>query len=243
MNYVYWNPWYGCHKCTIGCDNCYSYNRDLYFGKNPDNIEISKKNFKLPIEKDIYREFKIPKDSYIKVCENSDFFIEEANEWRIEAWKMIKERDDCIFIIETKRPENIYDSLPYDWGKGYKNVIIRLSIENQKELDLKLPKLLDLNIENIELLLSPLLNNISLEKYLSNDKIKKVIVCGDSHPYKARICDYDWIKDIHDQCSYFEKDFIFMKTGSNFKKDKKIYFIDKNNEESQAIKSNLNISF
>ena len=35
----------------------------------------------------------------------SDFFLKEADEWREEAWRIIKARSDVIFILITKRAE------------------------------------------------------------------------------------------------------------------------------------------
>ena len=47
----------------------------------------------------------------------SDFFIEEADEWREDAWLMIKRRSDLHFYMVTKRPERIAQCLPEDWGE------------------------------------------------------------------------------------------------------------------------------
>jgi hypothetical protein len=33
----------------------------------------------------------------------SDFFLEEADEWRPAVWNMIRERSDLRFVIITKR--------------------------------------------------------------------------------------------------------------------------------------------
>ena len=68
-------------------------------------------------------------------CSWSDFFIEEADAWRAEAWRLIKECPDLIFQILTKRPQRIADHLPSDWGDGgYSNVALGVSVENNKYL-------------------------------------------------------------------------------------------------------------
>ena len=38
-------------------------------------------------------------------CFSSDFFHKDADEWRNDAWDMIRERSDCSFFMITKRPE------------------------------------------------------------------------------------------------------------------------------------------
>ena len=52
-----------------------------------------------------------------------------ANEWRAEAWAMIKNRPDLEFLILTKRIDRFPVSLPPDWGDGYDNVNIGCTVE------------------------------------------------------------------------------------------------------------------
>ena len=46
-------------------------------------------------------DFVIPPGSTIRVCMTSDFFLEEADEWRGEVWKMIEKRSDVLFYLLT----------------------------------------------------------------------------------------------------------------------------------------------
>lgn len=62
------------------------------------------------------------------------FFLEEADEWRCEAWKIIRQRPDVTFSLLTKRAERIKANLPEDWGDGWDNVQIAVSTENKNEL-------------------------------------------------------------------------------------------------------------
>ena len=66
-------------------------------------------------------------------------FCEEADEWRPEAWKMIRERDDLHFVIITKRIHRFQVGLPKDWEEGYDNVTICCTCENQNMADYRLP--------------------------------------------------------------------------------------------------------
>ena len=54
----------------------------------------------------------------IRICMTSDFFLEEADGWRDEAWEIMKIRSDVIFYLLTKRPERVEKCLPSDWGDG-----------------------------------------------------------------------------------------------------------------------------
>ena len=66
------------------------------------------------------------------VCSHSDWFIDEADFWRPEAWEIIRKCPSIIFQILTKRPERIGDHLPSDWGEGYPNVWLGVSVELQQ---------------------------------------------------------------------------------------------------------------
>jgi protein gp37 len=70
--------------------------------------------------------------SMIFTCSMSDFFIEEADKWRDEAWDVIRRTPQHIWQILTKRPERITKCLPSDWGNGWENVWLGTSIEKQK---------------------------------------------------------------------------------------------------------------
>jgi protein gp37 len=52
----------------------------------------------------------------------TDFFLEEADQWRGEAWEVIRQNQNLAFLILTKRPSLIEKRLPADWGSGYPNV-------------------------------------------------------------------------------------------------------------------------
>ncbi len=107
-----WNPWHGCKKISSGCHNCYVYRRDGQFGK--DSSIVSKtNNFDLPIRLNRNGEYKLRHTSEpIYTCLTSDFFIEEADEWRDQAWKIIHTRHDLNFVIITKRIDRMADVLP-----------------------------------------------------------------------------------------------------------------------------------
>ena len=114
---VTWNLWHGCKKVSPGCANCYMFRRDEEYGKDPTIVHKTS-SFSLPVRK--YRSgpykglHRIPAGSLIYTCFTSDFFIEEADDWRPEAWDMIRRRPDCSFFMITKRPERILQCLPAD---------------------------------------------------------------------------------------------------------------------------------
>src|SRR5262245_31242062 len=60
-------------------------------------------------------------------CSMSDFFHEGADDWRAEAWEIIRDCKNLDWLILTKRPELILERLPADWGAGYPNVWLGVS--------------------------------------------------------------------------------------------------------------------
>ena len=70
---------------------------------------------------------------------STDFLIEEADPWRADCWKMIRERQDCTFLFLTKRIERFSQCIPDDWADGYENVTVCCTIENHYDwvLDLR----------------------------------------------------------------------------------------------------------
>ena len=120
---VIWNPWHGCHKKSAGCLNCYMFRRDAEYEKD-SNVVTKTNSFDLVIKKKKDGTYKVQEEGYVYLCMTSDFFIEEADSWRSEIWKMVKERQDLNFFIITKRIERFNVSLPDDWKDGYSNVTI-----------------------------------------------------------------------------------------------------------------------
>ncbi|MDQ5983681.1 MAG: hypothetical protein RUMPE_00706 [Eubacteriales bacterium SKADARSKE-1] len=232
-----WNLWHGCHKISPGCKNCYVYRQDALFDKD-SSIVNKTKSFELPIKRKRNGEYTIPSGETIYTCFTSDFFVEEADLWRADAWKMIKERSDLNFLIITKRIDRFKNHIPADWNKGYDNVAIACTVENQDRADFRLPIYLKLPIKHKIIICEPLLEKINLSSYL-NDSIEMVVVGGESGN-SARICNYDWILDIRQQCINFNVNFHFKQTGANFKKDGKTYRILRKFQHQQAKKANIN---
>lgn len=237
MKEIMWNPWHGCHKYSEGCLNCYMFK----FDKERDidsNIVYKTKDYTMPIKKDREGLYKLKSDSCVNVCLTSDFFIEEADEWRKDVWKMMKFRSDVKFILFTKRANRIKSCLPEDWGNGYPNVGIALTVENQKRIDERMPLFLEIKASYKIALVSPMLEKVNIEKYIESRQIDEVSCSGENYN-NARPCDYEWVKDLSEQCKRNNVTFKFFHTGSNFIKNGKIYHIPYNKGKEQARKAYL----
>lgn len=216
-----WNPWYGCKKVSQGCKNCYA-ERDMErYGKSFTLVHKSTSTFRDPLK------WKEPRKVF--TCSWSDFFIPEADyDWRKEAWDIIKATPHLTYQILTKRPENIKARLPVDWGQGYPNCWLGVSVENQKAADERIPLLMDIPASVRFLSCEPLLEQIDLTDYLWDERqsdtyeshfdpltgqprgrpttwkvpnglISWAIIGGESGPNRREMKD-EWAVDLVNQC-------------------------------------------
>lgn len=236
---VMWNLWHGCHKISEGCRNCYVFRRDSQVGKDSNRI-YKTGSFNLPIRRNRAGEYKIPSGTNVWTCFTSDFFIEEADEWRTESWEIIRQRQDLSFSLITKRPHRVLECLPEDWGNGYENVHLCCTIENQKQADIRFPIYRSLPLKHKSIICEPLLEPIDLTQWL-DDTIENVTVGGESGS-NARICNFDWVMQLHDVCVKKNIPFYFKQTGANFFKDGKLYKIPRKYQHLQAGKAGINFN-
>lgn len=219
-----WNPWHGCKKISEGCKNCYMYYLDRFRNQDGSNIYKVTNNFDYPLHKDRKGNYKIRSGEQLRICMTSDFFLEEADEWRKEAWEIIRQRPDVIFFILTKRPERVKDNLPDWWEDGLENVFFNVTCENQRRADERIPILFSLPFKHKGIMVAPFIGSIKIEKYLKEGIIEQVIAGGENYD-GARPLEYDWVKALSDDCKKYNTRFIFIETGNIFVKDKKIYNI------------------
>lgn len=237
--YEDWNPWHGCTKISPGCKYCYVYRQDEMYGSATAS-SLCKKNldFDKPIKRKRDRSYKIPPNSIVFTCFTSDFLLDDADEWRDECWKMMKERSDCYFYFFTKRIHRLKECLPDDWGIGYDNVIIGCTVENQEMADYRLPIFRELPIKHKSIIIAPIIEKIDISNYLDST-IEEVSVGGESGT-DARPCDYEWILYLREQCINANVPFRFHQTGARLIKDGKEYRILRRYQHSQAKKANIN---
>lgn len=213
-----WNPWHGCKKCSEGCENCYMYFLDKTHGNGDSSIVRRMSNFNYPLSKNRNGEYKIKSGETLRVCMTSDFFIEEADEWRKEAWEIMRHRSDVIFFLLTKRPERVLECLPPDWGEGWENIFFNVTCENQKRADERIPLLLALPFKHKGIMVAPFIGEVSISSYLKSGQIEQVIADGENYD-GARPCHFEWAKKLYDECVENDVTYAFLNTGNHYVKD------------------------
>ena len=235
-----WNPWLGCHKYSEGCRFCYIHKGDARRGVDT-NVVTKADNSLAPIER--YKrgekkgEYKIKSGETVYLCFSSDFLLPDADQWRSDCWRIMRERPDLNFLFLTKRIERFMDCIPPDWGDGYKNVTVGCTVENQAAADKRLSLFDTLPIHHKDIILQPMLEKINIERHL--DGVELVVVGGESDR-NARQLDYAWVLDVREQCLRQGVKFEFRQCGSNFVKSGKLYQLPVRQLMSQARKANIN---
>lgn len=231
-----WNPWHGCHKLSAGCANCYVYRTDGKHGID-SSVVVKTKSFGLPVRKKRDGSYKIGAGEMVYTCFSSDFFVEDADAWRGEAWEMIRSRPDLRFLMITKRIDRLQAVVPDDWGEGYDNVTICCTMENQERADYRLPIYRAAPVKHKIIVCEPLLSAVDLSPYLGA-WVEQVIVGGESGR-EARTCHYDWVLGIRRQCVEHGISFRFRQTGARLLKDGRLYRIRRQFQHSQARKAGI----
>lgn len=237
-----WNPWHGCKKCSEGCQNCYMYYLDSKRGNFSSSEVVKTNNMYYPLSKNRSGGFAISSGEMLRVCMTSDFFIEEADEWRDEAWDVIYRRPDVKFFLLTKRPQRVEKCLPRDWGDGWENVFFNVTCENQRRADERIPILHSLPFKHKGIMTAPLIGEISIAKYLAENQIEQVI-CGGENYNGARECKYEWVKMLYDECKAADVTFAFIGTGNYFTKEDKRVIIRGGNREQAKAAFNYKLSY
>ena len=154
-------------------------------------------------------------------CSWSDFFIKEADPWRIEAMEIMAAASQHTYIIVTKRPERavkcLYDLQGGFFGAGdyYPNWWFLVTAGTQKSADARVPEIM--RLRNISLgwpvigvSVEPMLESMDLSSYLPY--LDWTILGGESGPH-ARPTHPDWVQSVRDQCQKAQVPFFFKQWG------------------------------
>ncbi len=136
-------------------------------------------------------------------CSLSDFFHEAADDWRDDAWNVMRECTHLDWLVLTKRPQLIRDRLPPDWNDGYPNVWLGTTVESQAHIgrvDLLTEIPAAIRFISAEPLLGPVQFGAKRMK-----KLDWIITgCEQAHKDKRRLLEFDWVRSIRDECDAFQ---------------------------------------
>lgn len=234
------NPWIGCQKVGPGCDNCYAEAMDArkvfggstHFGARVPRLRTKEANWNQVRKwnkQATESEFAGRKGFWPVFCASlADVFDNEVpTAWRNDFWKLVRECPNLTFQVLTKRIGNVANMLPPDWGDGYPNVWLGVTIVNQTEADRDIPNLLAISAAKRFLSMEPLLGPVSLpfarlaewnaiadqnDQPWAKSALDWVVVGGESGP-NARPMHPAWVQSLRDQCADNGVPYLFKQWG------------------------------
>jgi len=218
-----WNPFIGCTKVSPACDNCYAERWAKRAGRDFSKVARSSSvTFHSPLA------WKEPQRIF--VCSLSDFFhadILRAD--RHAAIKIMRQAPQHIYMLLTKRPENIKSQLAGTaWADGLPaNVWVGVTVEDQQQAEKRIPILLRVPAQVRFLSCEPLLGPIDLWSAIyerkpgtftsafawGKDGVQWVIVGGESGAKARSDMQATWVRALRDQCAAAEVPFMFKQWG------------------------------
>lgn len=210
-----YNPWHGCTPVSAGCAHCYMISADKKRGLDGTRVHRNKTRIAKPTAKNRHGAYKVRPGEVLRVCMTSDFLHPDADPWRDEAWEQMRARPDVGFLILTKRPERFDECLPDDWGQGWDNVRLSVSVENQTAADARMPWLMETPAKHKGVMCAPLIGAVNLTRWLGrrHNPIEEVLCGGENHE-GHRPCDVTWVRSLATQCRAADVTFTFFETGT-----------------------------
>lgn len=213
------NPWWGCTKIAPGCDNCYASALDKRTGGDHWGAEttpriLSDANWKKPHQWQRQAEkTKEPRKVFCgSMCDWADNNAPSGQRERL--WDLIRATPLLTWQLLTKRAPNISKFLPDDWGDGYQNVWLGVTVEDCKHGLPRVDILRCIPAAVHFLSVEPLLEDLGI---LDLNGIDWVIVGGESG-HHARPMEPGWAASVKTQCEAQDTPFFFKQWGG--RKDK-----------------------
>lgn len=192
------------------------YRDQIRRGRDPNVVRrAAKATFNAPLH------WKEPR--LVFTCSLSDFFVQEADDWRSEAWDIIRSTPHTYQVL-TKRIERAEQCLPSDWGDGYPNVWLGVSAEDQTRATERIPLLLRVPARVHFISAEPLLGPLDLSAHGgihspgAKGLLDWVIAGGESGP-GYRVCDKRWAMSLRDQCKASGTPFFWKQWGGTVRVD------------------------
>lgn len=208
-----WNPVTGCAKVSDGCRNCYADRMHNRFSSVPfTKVVLHHDRLDNPLH---WR-----KPRAVFVCSMSDLFQPSVPlEFIAAVFTTMAQARQHTFIVLTKRPDRMFTviagwqvcglTLREGHGAVLPNVVLGVSVENQKAADDRIPHLLKTPAARRVVSYEPALGPVVF-RGLSG---LSGIICGGESGPGARPMHPRWVKSARDQCAEADVAFFFKQWG------------------------------
>lgn len=195
------NFWWGCQKVSDGCKHCYAETLSRRYGKQIwGPPQTTDREYKLGIWKDIVKWDNEAGAEGVRrrvfVSSMSDFLEDhpQVTEWRERAKRVIRDLKNLDVLMLTKRPQNAARFLS-DWYADFPaHVWIGTTVENNNSRQ-RIISLLDIPAPVRFLSVEPMLEKVTLD-------LRGIdwVICGGESGTGCRPFEWDWARDLRDQC-------------------------------------------
>ena len=112
-----WNPWIGCHEVSPECAGCYA--RAFREGKGHCfNTLTLTSTWQNPYKLNALAGQR-GHCAFMFASSLTDWFHKDADTWRGDAWDIVRDCRNIVWLVLTKRTERIPDHLPADWTENF----------------------------------------------------------------------------------------------------------------------------
>jgi protein gp37 len=181
------------------------------------NATVANATFYAPLrwQREVQSGRRTGRDRLVLTCSWSDWWINEADVWRDDAWSVIRRCPDLIFQTLTKRLQRIAKHLRDYWEEIRDRVWLGISAENQEEYDTR-RQFVDFSLsDKWWWSLEPILGLIDLRLQEYARKPLRIVGGGESGPNYWQ-CETSWIRSVVEQCQVAGVP-VFVKQDSGFK--------------------------
>lgn len=227
------NAWWGCTKVSQGCVHCYAETMDKrtggdHWGPGKPRKTMSDSYWHQPLKWDAAAKASDRRDRVFCSSMADVFDIEAPAGQRERIWGLIRQTPNLDWLLLTKRPGNIRDMLPADWGNGYPNVWLGATVEDQSAADTRIPILLSIPAVVRFLSCEPLIGPVTfrwaawaplsrepgaVNNHLDGLKGIDWVICGGESGHGSRPMHPDWARSLRDQCVEAGVPFLFKQWG------------------------------
>lgn len=213
------NPWWGCSRVGPGCDHCYAEALDRrtggnHWGPRATPRIMSADNWRKParwnrLAGEHGRRHRVFCGS---MCDWADKNAPDGQRDRL--WELIRLTPNLDWQLLSKRAPNIARCLPPDWGDGYQNAWLGVTVEDRKHGLPRIDYLRRIPARVRFLSIEPLLEDLG---EINLTGIHWVIVGGESGP-GARHMEPLWVDHMQRQCQAQGVAFFFKQWGGRHDK-------------------------
>jgi protein gp37 len=212
------NFWIGCTRVSEGCAHCYAAEMHRLKKWTPDfwTVTKTKTTWKNPAK--WQRETAASGEVEMVFGDSlGDFFHPAADQWRPEAWKIVKSTPNLLWRFTTKRADLVAERLPADWGTGYPNVWLGVTVEMRKHLH-RLDTIRGIPAAAHYLAAEPLLEDLMPDLADHVGGIDWVALGGETGN-GSRPMDPQWARNVRDLCCGRGVAFFFIGHSGTHQKD------------------------